>query len=139
MAGNVRINGNMYSWADVVITFAGVPLSTVTSLSYSENPNKENVYGSGGQPIGKGRGNTEYEASITIAMDELRDLAKSPPTGSLSDVPDGTLTVTVLGIQPFSNALLGCSFNQVSVGASQGDTSIGVDVDLLIGGIDWVA
>ena len=87
MAANIRINGRMYSYSDLVIQVAGVALTTVTDISYEENPNFENVTGAGGEPVGYGKGNTEYTGSITIKADELRALAQAAPGKRLQNVP----------------------------------------------------
>ena len=82
------INGINYSWAGIKLVLFGVPVVGITKISYSAKQKKDNNYGAGTEPVSRGYGNVEYEASIEIYMDEWkRIIAASPNRNPLAIAP----------------------------------------------------
>jgi hypothetical protein len=132
------INGNAYSWASIVTSIAGVPVTTTQGISYKSSYNKENIYGAGSQPIARGRGNVEYEGSIKLLLGEVMSLIKASPTNSLDGILPFDVLVKFIDDTGQNNTarLASCEFNTDGIDTSQGDTSIEVDLELVIGLIE---
>jgi len=134
----VLINGNAYSWASIVITIAGVPVTTAQGISFKSSFNKENIYGIGSQPVARGRGNTEYEGSITLLLGEVTSLRSASPDGTLGGILSFDVNASFIDAtgQNTTTRLAACEFNTDGVDVSQGDTSIPVELELIIGAIE---
>ena len=131
------INGTSYSWAQITINIQGTPLYGVTALSYSETQEKTNNYGRGSAPTSRGRGRKEYEASMTIRLGELEALRASIASRNLVDIPAFDVTVAFIPNNadtnvPLVHTLKNAEFLSDSVDVSEGDTSIEVDMPLII-------
>jgi hypothetical protein len=131
------INGTSYNWAQITINIQGTPLYGVTALSYSETQEKTNNYGRGASPTSRGRGRKEYEASMTIRLGELEALRNSINSRNLVDIPMFDVTVAFIpnGADtnvPVVHTLKNAEFLSDSVDVSEGDTSIEVDMPLII-------
>jgi hypothetical protein len=136
---NVRINGVGFSYSTMTITWGGVRLTSVQSVDWSINYNRENITGIGGEPIQVGAGDVEYTASITMLMDEWRNLVRAAPLKNPRLIPQTDLTMVNVGVDPFVNVIKGALIGNISQGMSSGDTSISVEIELIISGIDFGA
>ncbi len=137
--GVPMINGRVYSWADLVINILGVVVTGVTAISYKSKRDKENVYGAGAEPVGRGYGNKTYEGSITLHVDEIAAIEAASPSGSLDDIPPFTIVVSY---QPETGPiktekLKFCEFMENSRAWKQNDTKGEVEIPLVIGSIQW--
>src|SRR6478735_1701810 len=67
------INGVEYAWEDIQVTVSGSnkPLVNILAIEYTSKKKHENLMGSGSEPVGMGRGNKEYEASIKLRLSEI--------------------------------------------------------------------
>lgn len=131
------INKTEYAWEDIQIVVQGknVPLTNVTAVEYTKKRKHENLMGSGSEPVGMGRGNAEYEASITMRLSEVLDLQAAWG----GDITKKVFNVTVAYAQeagvPTVDILTYCRINEIKKGLKQGDTSMEVELPLTIGGI----
>ncbi|MDR0542762.1 MAG: hypothetical protein LBH19_11220, partial [Dysgonamonadaceae bacterium] len=75
MHGIPYVNGVQHSWADIVISIAGVPFTGVRAIKYGESRVIDNIYGIGAYPVGRGYGNIEATASITLLMSDVLALS----------------------------------------------------------------
>lgn len=133
------INGQEYAWEDIQIVVEGKnqPLTNVLAVEYTNKRKHENLMGAGSEPVGMGRGNKEYEASITMRLGEILALQKAWG----GDITKKVFTVTVAyaseaGAQTVDQ-LLFCRVNELKKGIKQGDTSMEVELPLTIGGIKY--
>lgn len=134
------INGTNYGWSSVKFNLFGVPVVGITAIKYKKKQVKENNYGAGQEPVSRGYGNNEYEASITLYLDEWRRIIAASP------VKDP------LAIQPFQiQVLMGdsslnfrqdnleaCEFLEDPFDTKQGDSKILIEIPLIIAGIKHV-
>jgi len=99
---------------------------------------KKNNYGFGSEPISRGYGQTTYEGSITIYYDELKRLAAAAPNGDITKLPPFSIIVIFEGaaIGVSKETLTNVEFLKDPFASNTGDTSIKVQVPLIIGGID---
>ena len=59
------INGVAHGWCNVVTTIAGVPVTGITAVTYSDEQVVGNGYGAGRHPVNRYYGRIEPKASIT--------------------------------------------------------------------------
>lgn len=131
-------NGEVYAWAGTRINIAGVEIVTMQSISYTDEETMEPIYGVGNKPIGLGRGAIAYQGSITLLADTVHQLQQASPSGRLQDLPMFALPVKFqAGRKVMTDVLRGVKFTTNQRSASQGDTSMPVELPLFIGQIDW--
>lgn len=123
------INGKSFNFAQVQILIGGVPVAGVSEISYTENQEKPNNYGTGDRPVSRGRGPIEATASIGLHMEEVQKLRQGAPSGSLLNLGLFDVQVTFIsgtpGINPPTTHILkNCEFTDDGVEASQGDAAI---------------
>jgi hypothetical protein len=132
------INGVNYSWANVKLILFGVPVIGITKISYKTKQKKENQYGVGYEPISRGYGNKEYEGSIEIYTDELKNLIAAAPNRDLMAIPPFNIQIVfedaANGFLTQDNLLM-CEFTEEGLEASQSDTKLLVSLPLVIGKI----
>ena len=132
------INGVNYSWANVKLILFGVPVVGITKISYKTKQKKENQYGAGYEPVSRGYGNKEYEGSIEIYTDELKNIIASAPNRDLMAIPPFNIQVVfedATGGFLTQDDLLFCEFTEEGLEASQSDAKLLVSLPLVIGKI----
>ena len=133
MAFPTLINGIEYSWSTITITVNGTPIAGATGVSYSETRTKENIYGAGDKPVSRGRGNREYEGSLTLLKSELEALKNSSPNRSVLDIPPFVISISFVpdGSQPVTEVLKYVEFTEEPFDGSQGDTSFELELPFI--------
>ncbi len=91
MALDVLVNkfGKVAGWNSTTATMmGGRDIEGITELKYDDNVEKENIYGAGKMPIGRGgEGNYKATASITLIKEEVDALQLSLGPGKrLTDI-----------------------------------------------------
>lgn len=135
------INNVSYSWAMIQLsapaltgTGGSTVLNGVSAIKYSIKQNVKPNYGLGGRIIGRGFGNIECTASITMDYNtqvELRNMC-----GSLRNLGEFDLVVSFgnfVGegeITEETVTLKGCIFNEDGFEANQDDTNLTHEFDL---------
>ena len=135
------IDGPAIGWGNIEIVLFGTPIRQVTKLEFKTSQKKENLYGSGYEPIHRGYGQVEYSGSIEMYIDEWkRIIAASPQRRPFLIQPfDITIVYTVKSTNiPTGQVdiLRECEFIENNMSTASGDTRILVSVPLVIGGID---
>lgn len=133
------INGTRHSWASIELVLFGITITGVTAVSYKKKSTITNEYGAGGEPVHRGVGNNEYEASITLMKYEVDRIMAALPAGkSLGDIAPFNIAVVY---KPQGNDILKtdviqqCQFLEQGIDTKQNDTKIEVALPLLPGGI----
>lgn len=135
----VLVNGVQYSWGSVKMLINSQPVVGITRIEYKTTQRKENIYGVGRQPIGRGYGNFEYSGSIELYLEEWKAICNGSPNGD--PLQAGAFDITVqyaeagTAVIPFTDTLNNCEFLENPLTSSQGDTSIRVTIPILIAGI----
>lgn len=134
------INGKSYEWADIQVTLLGQPLFGITSIEYAENQEMENVYGAGRFPVSRGYGKVVPEAKITVLMEELEAIQNAAPNNRIQDIPEFDIIVTYLdaSLTTRVHVLKNARFMNNGRTSASGDTSIPVEIPLLISHVEWV-
>lgn len=133
------INGKLYDWADIVTTIAGVPVTGIVAIEYSDDQEVEVKYGAGRYPVGYGKGRIKPTAKITLYQEEVENIQAQSVNGRLQDIAPFDINVTYMpdsGIVK-TDKLRNCMFKNNKRGWKEGDTGKTVELDLLLSHIDW--
>jgi hypothetical protein len=133
------INGKSYEWSDIVLNILGVPVVGITSIEYSEKQDMQNVYGAGRRPVSRGYGKIEPTAKITLLMEEVEAIQAAIPTGLLMDIPEFDIVVAYVDSALVSRVhkLRNARFMNNDRKANTGDTSLPVELDLILSHVEW--
>lgn len=134
------INGKAYEFADITCIVLGTPIVGVTAIEYGEEDNIENVYATGRYPVARGFGQIEPSAKVTILMNEVMSIVAVAPNGRLQDIPefDIIVTFTDANLIPVVHKIRNCRFKKNMITSATGDTSIPVELDLIVSHIEFV-
>ncbi len=133
------VNGMLYSWADIVLTIGGVPVTGITGIEYSDTQEVENKYGAGRHPIGRAKGRITPEAKITLYQEEVEAIQSQSVNGRIQDLEPFDIIVTYLpdsGIVK-SDKIRNAQFSGNSRKWAEGDTGQLVELDLVPSHIEW--
>lgn len=138
MANSVLINGTSYSWANIQIVMLGSTIEGITKINYTRELKADPIYGAGQEIISYGYGHYVYSASIEILTEEWRKISIAAGNNPLSILPFN-ITVLFLGsengtVVPFTDVIYNCQFLKDGLSSTTGDTSIKVEIPLLISG-----
>jgi hypothetical protein len=132
------VNGVEYSWVDVRIRIGATEIVGLTSLTYNTKQEKANIYGTGEQPVSRGKGSKEYEGSMSLLMSELELLRAVATDGDVTNLAPFDLQVTYAPTgdptKLTNHTLQNCEFMENPNGGSQGDTSLPQDVPFIWAG-----
>lgn len=132
--------GTLQGWNTVTANILGRDVEGITELAYDDKQKKENVYGAGIMPIGRGRGNYEAKASITLMKEEVDALKLSLKDGhSIRDIAPFDMIVqyeTENGII-LKDRIRNAEFMGDGVEVKQNDMTITTKYELLISHIEW--
>lgn len=133
------INGKSYEWADIIVNILGVPVIGITAIDYEERQGMENIYGAGRFPVSRGYGKIEPTAKMTILMEELENIQSVAPNGRLQDIPEFDVSVVYLDAANVTRVhkLRNVRFMNNNRRSASGDTSIPVEIDLVLSHIEW--
>lgn len=135
----LKVNGKAYDWGDVDVKLPGLAIQ-VQEISYDDEQDMEEVYGSGSRPRGYGTGNYKASGKMTLLRDDYNDLlgycrAKGVPFYKM-EIPSIIVSYASEGDRTRIDELKKVKFVKRSNKAAQGDKSLTVDIDLMIvGGI----
>ena len=133
------INGKSYEWADIIVNVLGLPIIGITNIEYEEKQGMENIYGAGRFPVSRGYGKIEPTAKMTILMEELENIQSVAPLGRIQDIPEFDIVVMYLdaALTTRKHVLKNVRFMSNKRASSSGDTSIPVELELIISHIVW--
>ncbi len=135
------INGREVAWCDIIMLVGLVPVTGITAFDFAENQNKENVYGIGQVPIGRGYGNIETSGSITLLRSEIEAMRASSITRKLVDIAPFTITLAYVplgGTKVITVVFTNVEFTEDKFGMNQGDTKEEQQLNLIIGSMTYV-
>lgn len=133
------INGIAYSWVNMIVNIFGVPFAGITKLDYKVKQEKVNNYGQGDEPVARGYGKKEYEASMEVYFDELMRLVEAAPGRNILQIPPFDIQVSFggNGVAIRTNKIRAAEFTEAGLTAAQGDTKILTTLPLIIAGIEF--
>ena len=141
MVGITIINkfAHLAGWNSISLILHGRVVEGITGISYCDKTDKQNLYGAGGLPVGRGIGNTEANAAITLFKEEVNALLMAlEPGKSLKDISpfDITIQYEYNGFI-YKDRVRNCEFTSNQVDVKQGDKSITTKYDLICSNIEW--
>lgn len=141
MALDVLVNkfGKVAGWNSTTATMMGRDVEGITELKYDDNVEKENIYGAGKMPIGRGEGNYKATCSITLIKEEVDAIQLSLGPGKrLTDIAPFDIAVSYdyLG-KILKDRIRNCEFTGRSVEVKQNDKVIATTFELIVSHIDW--
>ena len=134
------INGRAYDHSQIIIQALGGVLVSAKSVSYTEEQEKTNNFGTGNRPVSRGQGAIEASASIELSMNDIEVLRDLVPldAGSLLAIPAFDITVTFLNLQKVvTHVIKNAEFTNDGVESSQGDGDITFTFDLVASNIEY--
>lgn len=133
------VNGMLYSWADIVISISGVPVTGIVGIDYGEKQDVVNKYGGGRHPVGRAKGRITPSAKITLYQEELEAIQRQAPNGRIQDIAPFDITVTYIpdsGIVT-TDKIRNCQFSNNDRKWKEGDTGQTVELELVPSHIEW--
>lgn len=136
------INGREYDWAMVQAQIGNStnPFYGVTSISYSDTMEKENVYGAGSMPVSRGYGNYTVEASIELLTSDIVRLMRSVGSRRLQDLPPFDLIIRYAHNQAdkrTTDIIKNAEFTNNGRELSQNDKSFSTELTIVASHIQW--
>jgi hypothetical protein len=134
------LNGRAYDWASVRMQLLGITVLGVTAISYGTKQNKVNNFGAGNDPVSRGYGQRESNASITLEMKETERIQNAlKPGQTLMDIGPFTITVAYRNEsnKVITHKLMNAEFTENKRDLKAGDTSVMVEHELIISHIKW--
>jgi hypothetical protein len=135
------INGQAYSWAQIIMSIGQNEIVGVTKIAYSDTQEMQNNYGQGNKPVSRAFGNVTCEGSVTLDMAELQALQALSPTGRIQDIKEFDILVAFLPEEGVivKHKLEKCRFMNNGRDVSQGNMVIETEINLIVGSINWKA
>lgn len=133
-------NSEEYGWKDMNIAYLGKVVAAIRQIRWKRTQDKQNVYGTGSEPIARTRGNIQYEGMIKLLLSEYAALLRSQGNGAAGAIkilpfdiiqsfaPDvgGLITTFVLKY---------VEFTEEGFDTSQGDQMVEVELPIIIGAV----
>ncbi|MGB1307530.1 MAG: hypothetical protein ACPG6B_01370 [Oceanihabitans sp.] len=124
----------------MVVNLLSRDVEGITELAYDDTTKKENAYGAGKYPVGRGEGNYEAKASITLYKEEVDALQKALSPGQrLQDILPFDVNVEYErkngSIQ--KDRIRNCEFTNNIVDVKNNDGTISVKLELIVSHIEW--
>lgn len=131
--------GKIAGWNSIKTVMLGRQIEGITALSYKDSKEKENIYGAGEYPVGRGEGNYKAEATITLLKEETNALQLALGPGKrLSDIEPFDIPVMYeYNGLIMKDVLRNVEFTDNGVDVKQGDKSIATQYTLILSHIDW--
>jgi hypothetical protein len=125
-------------WNNVTISMNGKTYALIKSISYNHKQKKENLYGLGKEPVGRGLGQVDYEGGeVELYLEAWKDIIANSPNRDPLAIPPFTIAVTygdtAAALQ--KDLLTACEFTEDALSVKQGDTHITVKVPFVYAGI----
>ena len=133
------INGTSYTWGDIVCTIAGVPVTGITAIDYSDSQEVQNNYGAGRHPVSRGKGRITPSAKITLKMEEVLAIQSQSLNRRLQDLAAFDIIVTYLPANGMivQDVIHRCQFKDNKRTWKEGDMDQSVEFELLPAYIRW--
>lgn len=136
------INGTVYGWAMIKVFIAGdpEPLVNIRAIEYSDTVDMENVHAEGQMPVGRGYGNYNAAASITLLQEDVQKIMRAVQSRRLQDLPLLEFVVTFAHpnvLKQVTDRICGIDIPTNKRSLKQGDKMSEVELPLLPSHIEW--
>jgi hypothetical protein len=131
------VNGVSYSWVHINFILYGVPVKGITKITWKKKSDKVNNYGAGPDPVSRGYGRNEYEASIELYREEWQRIIDISPNKDPLSIPPQDVPVVFGGSRVTAKTVVlqAVELLEDAFEANEGDTSLKISVPLIIAGV----
>ena len=122
------INGKQYSHAEIVFQVSGVPLVSMSDLTFSQTQDKTFNHGTGELAVSYGIGKKNpAEVTFTLALNEVQALEAASPNNEILDIAPFDIPVTIPnGTNVYSMIIKNFMFTEQSTSSDVDTTDIKV-------------
>lgn len=131
------VNGVSYSWVHINFILYGVPVKGITKITWKKKSDKVNNYGAGPDPVSRGYGRNEYEASIELYREEWQRIIDISPDKDPLSIPPQDVPVVFGGSRVTAKTVVlqAVELLEDAFEANEGDTSLKISIPLIIAGV----
>lgn len=130
------INGQAFDYAQIVPLYLGVPLVSMTSISYEETQEKVDNPGTGNRGISRGRADIKSSGSIELSMNDIEALRDIATDGSLLALPASDFILIFGNPQNVqTHVLKNLEFTNDGGTGTQGDTDMKMTLNFIISNV----
>ena len=132
------INGQAFSYVQITPLFLGVPLVSMSSITYEEIQEKVNNFGIGNRPVSRGRGAIDASGSMELSMNDIEAMREVAPNGSLLLIPASDFVLVFGNPQNVqTHVLKNLEFTNDGVTGAQGDTDLKLTLNFVISDVQY--
>jgi hypothetical protein len=132
------INGLATVWADITVSFLGVPLTGVRGVEFNVKQEITNNYGAGTDPVSRGFGRRTFEGSLTVLAEEWRNIKAAAPNNDPTKIPMFDLQILYINSAGlYEKAVLkAVNITENNFSSKEGDTMIEITVPFVYAGLE---
>ncbi len=130
------INGQAFDYAQITPLYLGVPLVSMTSITYEETQEKVDNPGTGNRGISRGRADIKSSGSIELSMNDIEALRDIATDGSLLALPASDFILIFGNPQNVqTHVLKNLEFTNDGGTGTQGDTDMKMTLNFIISNV----
>lgn len=130
------INGQAFDYSQIIPVYLGVPLVSMTSITYEETQEKVDNPGTGNRGISRGRADIKSTGSIELSMNDIEALREVAPEGSLLLLPASDFILVFGNPQNIQTHILkNLEFTNDGGTGTQGDTDMKMTLNFIISNV----
>ena len=132
------VNGISFDFVQLTPLFLGVPLVSMSSITYEEIQEKVNNFGIGNRPVSRGRGAIDASGSMELSMNDIEAIRDVAPNGSLLLLPASDFVLVFGNPQNIqTHVLKNLEFTNDGVTGTVGDTDLKLTLNFVISDIQY--
>ena len=132
------VNGISFDFVQLTPLFLGVPLVSMSSITYEEIQEKVNNFGIGNRPVSRGRGAIDASGSIELSMNDLEAMREVAPNGSLLLLPASDFVLVFGNPQNIQTHILkNLEFTNDGMTGAVGDTDLKLTLNFVISDVQY--
>ena len=132
------VNGIAFDFVQLTPLFLGVPLVSMSSITYEEIQEKVNNFGIGNRPVSRGRGAIDASGSIELSMNDLEAMREVAPNGSLLLLPASDFVLVFGNPQNIQTHILkNLEFTNDGMTGAVGDTDLKLTLNFVISDVQY--
>ncbi|MGR3179406.1 MAG: hypothetical protein ACUZ8E_15265 [Candidatus Anammoxibacter sp.] len=132
------VNGIAFDFVQLTPLFLGVPLVSMSSITYEEVQEKVNNFGIGNRPVSRGRGAIDASGSMELSMNDIEAIRDVAPNGSLLLLPASDFVLVFGNPQNIqTHVLKNLEFTNDGVTGAVGDTDLKLTLNFVISDVQY--
>ena len=132
------VNGIAFDFVQLTPLFLGVPLVSMSSITYEEIQEKINNMGVGNRPVSRGRGAIDASGSMELSMNDIEAIRDVAPSGSLLLLPASDFVLVFGNPQNVQTHILkNLEFTNDGVTGAVGDTDLKLTLNFVISNVQY--